>query len=117
MGNGIKIYRTGGVIPFNEIAFLETIKLKAGGSAVFSTVIESGKLYVISGGYYSGPYGDAESAGFFHGLVYNRKILFISNTNPNGGGFVHSAEITSDGKIQLTSADSSAKYWELYEVI
>lgn len=117
MGQGIKVYRSsaGGVIPFNEIVFLETLYLgnTSSSSITFSTVLDTKKLYVLSGGYFNGAHGDNTKAGFFCGVVYGGKVLYIVGTDMGGLPY-YSVNITDEGKLRVDGR--SGKYWELYEV-
>lgn len=118
MGQGIKVYRNsarGGVIPFDEIAFLETLYLGnvSSSSITFETVLDAKKLYVLSGNCFNGAYGSNTQAGLFYGVIYGGKVLYITGTDMSGEPS-YSMDITDEGKLRVNGR--SGRYWELYEV-
>lgn len=103
------------MIPFNEIAFLETLYLgnTSGSSITFETVLDAKKLYVLSGNYFSDAYGSNTQAGLFYGVIYGGKVLYITGTDMSGKPS-YSMDITNEGKLRVNGM--SGQYWELYEV-
>lgn len=117
MGQGLKVQRGGtgeGNFLFNSIVFKET--LATDGTITFSTVLDPKKLYVLSGGYFNGAYGSADTqGGYFQTLIYNGIVLDCVGRNGQGGPHL-TAYVNADNKLVVTSFMNERKGFELYEV-